>query len=94
MELDLQRLFGLHVTLCTKLYSLAETPQPPPIPRIWTRKYEGAIDQPRHTTSLYDPLAGMLQIRDVLYKIPNKRECAPPPPPNPLAAGREQGKDC
>ncbi len=34
MEVDLQNLFGLHVTWCAQLYSLAETPQPPP--RIWT----------------------------------------------------------
>ncbi len=30
MEVDLQSLFGLHVTWCTQLYSLAETPQLPP----------------------------------------------------------------
>ncbi len=30
MELDLQSLFGLHVTWCTQLLSLAETPQQPP----------------------------------------------------------------
>ena len=36
MDLDLQSLFGLHVTVCEQLYSLAETP-PPPNPRIWTR---------------------------------------------------------
>jgi hypothetical protein len=33
MEVDLQSLFGLHA----QLYSLAETPQLPPSPRIWTR---------------------------------------------------------
>jgi hypothetical protein len=32
MELDLQSLFGLHVTWCAQLYSLAETPQLPPPP--------------------------------------------------------------
>jgi hypothetical protein len=35
IEVDLQSLFGLHVTGCAQLYSLAETPQtpsPPPIP--------------------------------------------------------------
>ncbi len=35
MEVDLQSLFGLHVTWCAQLYSLAETPQvatPSPIP--------------------------------------------------------------
>jgi hypothetical protein len=37
MELDLQRLFGLHAYSCTHL---AETPQLPP-PRIW-----GAVGQP------------------------------------------------
>ncbi len=46
MELDLQNLFGLHVTWCTQLYSFAEAPQPPS-PRIWTRIYEGAIGQSR-----------------------------------------------
>ncbi len=37
MEIDLQSLFGLHVTWCAQLYSLAGTPQLPPAPRIWTR---------------------------------------------------------
>jgi hypothetical protein len=32
MELDLQSLFGLHVTWCAQLFSLTETPQPPPLP--------------------------------------------------------------
>ncbi len=41
MEVDLQSLFGLHVTCCAQLYSLAETPHPPgppppPSPRIGT----------------------------------------------------------
>jgi hypothetical protein len=46
MELDFQSLFGL---LCTAVYSLAETPQlhPPAFGLI----YEGAISQPRETTS-------------------------------------------
>ncbi len=38
MEVDLQSLFGLHVTWWAQLFSLAETPQLPPSPRIWTRK--------------------------------------------------------
>ncbi len=40
MELDRHSLFGRHVTWCTQLYSLTETPQhppPPPTPLIWTR---------------------------------------------------------
>jgi len=37
MEVDLQGLFGLHVTRCAQLYSLAETPQLPPSPLIWGR---------------------------------------------------------
>ncbi len=37
MEVDLQSLFGLHVTWCAQLYSLAETPLLSPSPRIWTR---------------------------------------------------------
>jgi hypothetical protein len=32
MEVDLQSSFGLHVTWCAQLYSLGETPQPPPPP--------------------------------------------------------------
>jgi len=53
MELDLI-IFGLHVH-CTRLYSLAETPNPlhPP---AFGLIYEGAIGQPRKTTSLCDPL--------------------------------------
>ncbi len=41
MELDLQKLFGLHV-----LYSLAETPQAPP-PPAFGLIYENAIGQLR-----------------------------------------------
>ncbi len=37
MEVDLQSLFGLHVTWCAQLYSLAKTPLLPPLPRIGTR---------------------------------------------------------
>jgi hypothetical protein len=38
MEVDLQSLFGFHVTWCAQLYSLTETQQsPPPSPRIGTR---------------------------------------------------------
>jgi hypothetical protein len=35
MELDIQSLFGLHVTGCAQLFSLAETQQPIASPRIW-----------------------------------------------------------
>ncbi len=39
MEVDLQSLFGLHVSWCahSQMFSLAETPQLTPSPRIWTR---------------------------------------------------------
>ncbi len=49
IEVDLQSLFGLHVTWCAQLYSLAETPQPPPMPphldsvlrgRYWSAKID------------------------------------------------------
>ncbi len=53
MELDLQSLFGLYVH--AQLYSWAETPQFPP-PPAFRLIYEGAIGQPRKTTSLCDPL--------------------------------------
>ncbi len=41
LELDLQSLFGLYVTWCAQLSSLAETPQLPPSPRIWAHIQEG-----------------------------------------------------
>jgi hypothetical protein len=34
MDLDLQSLLGLHVTLCAQLYSLAESPHTPPPPNL------------------------------------------------------------
>ncbi len=47
MELDLQSLFGLHVTCCTQLFSLAETLQPFPLAfeliyevRYWSAKID------------------------------------------------------
>jgi hypothetical protein len=49
MELDLQRLIGLHVH-CAQLYSLAEAPQTPtspPHPPVFGLIYGGAIGQPR-----------------------------------------------
>ncbi len=46
MELDLQSFFGVHVSWCAQLYSLAETPQlPPPVPPHMDSYYEGAIGQ-------------------------------------------------
>jgi hypothetical protein len=51
MELDLQSLFGLRV----QRYSMAETPHLPPLP-IFGLINEGAIGQPRYTTSLCNPL--------------------------------------
>jgi hypothetical protein len=42
MELDIQSLFGLHVTGCAQLFSLAETPQPLP-PRIWAHIREALL---------------------------------------------------
>ncbi len=47
MELDLQSLFGLHVTWCAQLYSLAETGQPYIRPHLDSFLYEGAIGQSR-----------------------------------------------
>ncbi len=53
MELDLQSLFGLHVH--SRTYWLRpHTPLPPSSP--FGLIYEGAIGQPRLTTSLCDPL--------------------------------------
>ncbi len=52
MQLDLQSLFGLHVHSCTHWLR----PRNPPPPPAFGLIYEGAIGQPRQTTSLYDPL--------------------------------------
>ncbi len=55
MELDLQSLFGLHVHSCTHwLGPRNTTPRPP----VFGLIYEGAVGQPRQTTSLSDPLVG------------------------------------
>jgi hypothetical protein len=51
MELVLQSYLGS----CVQLYLLAETPQLPP-PPAFGLIYEGAIGQPRETTSLCNPL--------------------------------------
>jgi hypothetical protein len=56
MVLDLQSLFGLHVTSCVHLYSLAEMRSRNTPPPAFGLVNEGAIGQPRSTTSLYDPL--------------------------------------
>jgi hypothetical protein len=69
MALDLKSLFGLHVQ-CAQLYSLAETtqrnPRPPPPPPFGLI-YEGAIGQPRQTTSLCDPLREAVSRRLEIY---------------------------
>ncbi len=48
MEVDLQSLFGLRVTWCAQLYSLAETPllRPPPALGLvlWGRYWSAKID--------------------------------------------------
>jgi hypothetical protein len=52
MELDLQSLFGLHVHSCPHWLRHRHSHHPPAFGLI----YEGAIGQPRQTTSLFDPL--------------------------------------
>ncbi len=52
MELDLQSLFGLHVHVHSCSHRLRPRNPPPAFGLI----YEGAIGQPRQTTSLCDPL--------------------------------------
>jgi hypothetical protein len=49
---------------CVKLYSLAETPQlpPPPTPSAVGLIYEGAIGQPRETTTVCKPLIMMMYL--------------------------------
>ncbi len=57
MEVELQSLFGLHVTWCAQPYSLAEAPQSPPPPAfgldIRGRYWSAKIDD----ISLYPPAA-------------------------------------
>jgi hypothetical protein len=52
MELDLQILFGLHVHSCTHWMRPRNSPSPQ-----FRLIYEGAIGQPRYSTSICDPLA-------------------------------------
>ncbi len=52
MEFDLQSLFGLHVHRCSHWLR----PRNPPLPSTFVLMYEGAIGQPRQTTSVCDPL--------------------------------------
>ncbi len=50
MEVDIQSLFGLYVTWCAQLYSLAKTsqlPTPPPHPPAFVLVYEGTNGQQR-----------------------------------------------
>jgi hypothetical protein len=51
MELDLQSLFGLHVQSCTHWLRPGTLPHPPALGLV----YEGAIGQPKLTTSPCDP---------------------------------------
>ncbi len=63
MELDLQSFLGS----CVQLYLLAEVPQLPAFGLI----YEGAIGQPRQTTSLYDtPPPPLLYLWPVRAGVP------------------------
>jgi hypothetical protein len=54
MELNLQSLFGLHVLSCTRWLRPRNSPPSTP-PPAFGLIYEGAIGQPRKTTSLSDP---------------------------------------
>jgi hypothetical protein len=83
MELDLQSLFGIgiHVHSCWYRYSLAETTHTPP--SAFRLIYEGAIGQPRKTTSLCNPLVYLAEFR---IRIPSgqwirKRIWNPDPDP-------------
>ncbi len=67
MELHVQRLFGLHVTGCAQLYSLAGTPQPSQFPRIWTRIqgrfWPAKIDDISLRLPVYDPWNNIISLR-------------------------------
>jgi hypothetical protein len=52
----IQCFFGFHVRLFTPWF----TPPPPPPPPAFGLIYMGAIDKPRKTTSLCDPLLFLL----------------------------------
>jgi hypothetical protein len=61
-----------HVMSTAVLIGWNPRPTPPPSPRRLV--YEGAIGQPRQTTSLCDPLLGLLPLRTVLYILRHKNE--------------------
>ncbi len=49
MEVDLQSLFGHHVTRCAQLHLLAQTPLSPPSPRIWAHtSWAATVPYPKH----------------------------------------------
>ncbi len=69
MEVDLQILFGLYVTWCAQLYSLVETPQPPPPhPPAWAL-YEGAIGQQDRRHLLVTPWSHASKVGTFIYDI-------------------------
>ncbi len=89
MELDLQRLFGLHVTWCTQLYSLAETPQLLPYPRIWAsiRGHHWSAKIDRHLFILLSWLALESRRRETAAAgiiRPRNRRLWPWPPTDPF----------
>jgi hypothetical protein len=54
MEVDLQSLFGLHVTWCAPAVLIGD-PSPPPHPLALGHVYEGAIGQQRYRRHLFIP---------------------------------------
>jgi hypothetical protein len=63
MELELQSSYGLHVTLCAQLFSLAEIPQPPPFP-----PHFGLINEGRHWSAKIDDIS--LQLPKYFHHFP------------------------
>jgi hypothetical protein len=77
MDVDRQSLFGLHVTWCVQLYSLAETPQlPPPAIEVFGLVYEGAIGQQRwriFVTLCYCPTGQTIRSYVLCFPLTNWR---------------------
>jgi hypothetical protein len=82
MEVDLQSLFGLHVTWCAQLHSLAETPQLPPSPRIWTRITRALLVRKDRRHLFVTPVGSGTRI---FFPHPTRSEMGPPPAPLPQA---------
>ncbi len=81
MELDLQRLFRLHVHGCTHFADTPQTPPPPPLPHIWAHRALLEKDTQRLNMELGLQSWFGLHVHSCTHWL---RPRKPHPPPHPL----------